>query len=241
MATTNKNEPIYSFDVEVPDGEVKASYRIQVRKPTRSMVNEAELFYAVKYSEFVKIGLLTAQQVAKRQIDMGGIFTEEQQKTYGKLQSLLFEKREMLMRLLGKDPTSLSDDEQDRKKELSADVAIIQNQLSDFEAAKNAAYEHTADALARKEVLNWLGLSLTRFGKIKPDSEEVEFSNMFKGEDHKTRLASYEELEDNQDAVLASSVTTISSVIALWYWHGITDKQVIKETIEAANAAAPKP
>lgn len=234
--TTVKKEPIYSFDVSVGEGDKKQSYRIQVKKPTRSLLNDAELFNAVKYSEFVKMGLLTVQQVAKRQIDVGGVFTEEQQKMFASLQSQLFEKNEKLSRLLiVPDP---SEEQSAQKNTLSTEIAILTNQISEFEVVRSSVYEKTADIRARNETIRWLTIALTRAAKVVEGSDELDFQPLCKGDDAKTRNASFEELEEAEDPLLLASFETAQNAVTFYYLLNVTDPVKLKEYMMNVAAAA---
>ena len=55
------------------------STKVIIKKPTRALFDEAELFYGVKLSEGIKHGLLTRPLLAKRINNDGGIFSDEEQ------------------------------------------------------------------------------------------------------------------------------------------------------------------
>ena len=99
LTTTNK-EPVYTFEAKIKEGKVAKTYKIELKRPTRSVYSEADMFYSIQINKYIKMGLLTAEQLAKKQIDAGGTFSEEQQKEYAKVQSLISEKDEMLIRLM---------------------------------------------------------------------------------------------------------------------------------------------
>ena len=64
---------------------------LAIRKPTRGLFDEAELFYGVKLSEGIKAGLLTRALLAKRFSNDGGIFSETDKEEYTKLYVSLFD------------------------------------------------------------------------------------------------------------------------------------------------------
>lgn len=226
-------EPIYSFDV-THEGKAK---RVQIRRPTRSQQVDADMYHAIKFSEYVKLGLLTVEQIAKRQIDIGGVFTEEQQKTYARLQSSMTEKQEMLFRLMQK--SDLSDDELSRKRGLAEDIAILRSQISDFEYLKTSVYDLTANVKARNDLILWYILALTQVADVKEESDKIEFLPMFKGDDHKTRVSRLEEMEDNDDQVLMESYDTLVKIVTFWFWMGVNDRGQLAQLLDQSKGGKP--
>ncbi len=58
-----KNAPVYSFDIETKNEDgTKKEFRIELKKPTRTMLADADMFYSIQLSKYIKMGLLTAEQ-----------------------------------------------------------------------------------------------------------------------------------------------------------------------------------
>ena len=224
-----KNAPVYSFDIETKNEDgTKKEFRIELKKPTRTMLADADMFYSIQLSKYIKMGLLTAEQLAKRQVDIGGTFSEEQQKHYAHLQALIAEKQEMFLRLMAQ--KELSPDEEDRKKSLYEDMSLLRSQIMDYEYIKTQVYEHTANAKARNDVILWWVLNLANCGEIIEGKETV-VAPMFVGETHETRKLKLDEMEDNENELLAESFHKMIKAVTLWYWIGISDKQKLDEML----------
>ena len=194
------------------------------------MIYDADMFHSIKINEYVKMGLLTVEQIAKKQIDLGGSFSEKQQKRYIELQTILAEKTEILTRLIAK--KDISEDEIDRKKILSTDIAILKNEISEYEYVKNQIYQHTANSKARNDVILWWVLNLTQFLEIKENESETDFVNLFEGESFETKKISLEQMEDDENQLLISIFEKLVKIITIWYWMGIQDKDDIKDLLE---------
>ena len=69
---SSKNDKGETVTVE-KDVETVVSQKVVLRKPNRSLYDEAELFYGVRLSEGIKAGLLTRALLAKRFSNDGGI------------------------------------------------------------------------------------------------------------------------------------------------------------------------
>ena len=77
-STNDKGEKV----ITEKDVEKKVEHKYILRKPTRSMYDDAELFYGVRLAEGVKAGLLNHALLAKRYNNDGGIFTDDQQEDF---------------------------------------------------------------------------------------------------------------------------------------------------------------
>lgn len=237
----NKKDPIFSFDHEVGEGDTKKTFRIQLKRPTRSMSSEADMFYSIQLNRYIKMGLLTAEQLAKRQIDIGGTFSEEQQRHYANLQALIAEKEEMFMRLMEKEVEALTPDEKERKDTLYKDLSMLRTQIMDYEYIRNQVYEHTANSKARNDVILWWVLALSESASLEKkkdadgkETEELgEFAPIFGGETHESRKLKLDEYEDAEDRLVSSIFVKMAKIVTLWYWMGISDKDRLKEAIEA--------
>jgi hypothetical protein len=75
--------------------------QVFLRKPNRSLYDEAELFYGVKLSEGIKAGLLTRALLAKRFSNDGGVLSEDEKGRYADLYLKLYESQLDIDRLNG--------------------------------------------------------------------------------------------------------------------------------------------
>ena len=74
-----------------------------IRKPTRALYDDAELFYAVKMSEGIKAGLLTKALLAKRYENDGGPLSEGEVERYGELYVDFYQRQTEYFEILDKD------------------------------------------------------------------------------------------------------------------------------------------
>lgn len=238
-----KREPIYNFSRTVKENDKDKVFEIQLRSPTRSQLNDADMFYSIRLSKYIRDGLLTSEQIQKRQIDVGGTFTEEQQRQYTKFQVLLAEKRELLMRIMAKAPDQLAEEERERKRILSEDIGILIGQIQEYEFVRNTIFEHSANAKARNDVLLWWILNLTQFAEI-VEGKEAEFKPMFTGEDFDSKKMSLEQMQDDESELLTSSFDELTRTVTIWYWMGVTDKtelsKLVKQSDSPVAETAPK-
>lgn len=242
MATlkVNKKEPIFKFDVKVEpaeEGQKAKTYSVELKRPTRSLFNEADMYYSIQLNKYIKMGLLTAEQLAKRQIDMGGTLSEDQTRDYAKVQALIAEKEEMFLRLMAQ--KELSPDEQERKGRLYDDISILRTRVMDYEFVRNQAFDHTANVKARNDVILWWVLHLAQLCEV-PEGEnakEEDMKPMFAGETLETKNLKLEEMVDNDDPLLTLVLNKLAKVVTLWYWLGITDKEQLAKLVKEEQKA----
>ena len=81
---SSKNEKGETVTIS-KDVETVTSQTVVLRKPNRSLYDEAELFYGVRLSEGIKAGLLTRALLAKRFSNDGGILSDADKNKYADL------------------------------------------------------------------------------------------------------------------------------------------------------------
>ena len=81
--------------------DVIEDVEVFLKRPTRKMFDECNLFYSVKVSEGVKNGLLTRSMINKRYQDDAGALSEEEKKHFNeKYGELLLKEKEFQVLLL---------------------------------------------------------------------------------------------------------------------------------------------
>ena len=78
----------------------KVPVQVRIKRPSRRELEDAELEYSVEMSRCVKKGILTKAMLYKKYSDTGGVWSEEDEKDYGKLY------REMVLCVIRKDKLS---------------------------------------------------------------------------------------------------------------------------------------
>ena len=221
---------------EMAEKTIKTPFHVIMKRPTRSIIQEADLFYSVQFNKYVKMGLLTAQQMAKQCLDTGGVLSESQEKHYAALQTDFMAKQEVLVRLISKGD-SLSEDEIERKARLEAEVANLQVKIGDYEYAKNTIMDHTADSKARNDVIRWWVLYLTQYSEGDENDSAV-YLDMFGGETYSARREKEEELEDNGDPLFDKCIQRLVQAATLWYWIGMDNEKDIDSALKSLNPEA---
>jgi hypothetical protein len=268
-----KKRELYSFDIQVEEEETKevikevkrknkktkkmetveetvqktivtkTPVRVFLRKPTRTQVEDGDMFYSIWLNKFIKMGLLTRAMLAKKQVDVGGTLNEDDKMNYAKLYLQLFEKQQNVIRYSAKDADTMSLDEKERLDRAISDLAVIRKQLSDFEAAQASIFDHTADVKARNKTITWFLLHLAYY--IKGEDDDANIIPLFPGTDYDEKYLSYQEADEDQEDVFVKTIDRLSTIATIWYMSGVQEqdefdtviKQMNKETDVAADLA----
>jgi hypothetical protein len=136
-----------------------------IKKPTRALFDEAELFYGVKLSEGVKAGLLTRTLLNKRYVDDGGILADRTKNAEADAYKDLYDAQNELQRLLALEEKDRPDYFTAKKEELETKITVIKNSLTELEVQKESLFDNTAETRARNKVITWWILFLSYYEK----------------------------------------------------------------------------
>lgn len=208
----------------------KTPVKIFLKKPTRSQVEDGDMFYSVWLNKFIKMGLLTRAMLAKKQLDVGGTLNEEDKLNYAKLYLKLFEKQQNVIRYSAMDADKMSNDEKERLDKAVADLSVIRKDLADFEAAQASIFDHTADVKARNKTITWFLLHLSYY--IKGDSDNDEPLPLFPGTDYEEKYDSYQELDEDQEEIFTKTIDKLSTISTIWYMSGIQEQNEFEDVLK---------
>ena len=206
---------------------VTEDVEVFLKRPTRKLYDECNLFYSVEISKGVKAGLLTRAMIAKRyKNDGGGLSREEQEDFAEKYNQLLLKEKEFQVVQMNlqeeKDLTLLE------RQKMLADIVTeseeLKVDLEKYEVAAESLYEHTAEARAARMTNMWWLFHLTYIKFINEERGGIEdYSPVFHGKDFDKKAESYEEIElgiqESEDRFKnfeASLVEKASYLLAAW-------------------------
>ena len=262
MEKTKKRE-LYSFDIEIKEetseeitkevkkkneetGEMETvketvkktvekdvPVKIFLKKPTRTQVEDGDMFYSIWLNKFIKMGLLTRAMLAKKQVDIGGTLNDDDKVNFAKLYLQLFEKQQNVIRYSAKDRDKMSNDEQERLEKAVSDLGVIRKQIADFEAAQASIFDHTADVKARNKTITWFLLHLAYF--VKGEEDDAKEQAMFPGSDYEEKYSSYQEADEEQDDIFIKSIDKLSTIATIWYMSGVQEQADFDAVLEEMN------
>ena len=234
-----KEEEVDKVETKIEDGkEIKITSKGKemigrkffIKKPTRGLFEEAELFYAVRLSEGIKAGLLTRSLLAKRYSNDGGALSDQDKEKYASFYLKLFEKQNEFQKLSIKDKSERSKEEQDYFDKLTAEIINIRTEIQDFEIAQASLFDQTAENRARNKTILWWILQLSYM--IDKDGKEA---CLFGDGAYEEKLALYDSFEDSQDEWLKSVVKKFAFYISFWYMGRASTQEEFEKLVTFEN------
>ena len=157
--------------------------KLAIKKPTRSLFDEAELFYGVRLSEGIKAGLLTRALLAKRFNNDGGVLSDEEQKEYNELYIEFFNLQSEFQKLSIKEESIRSDEEKENLKIVIAKMNDARERLQKYEMAQANLFEQTAENRARNKTIMWWVLQLSLI-----QGDDKKFKELFQDGNYEDKL-----------------------------------------------------
>lgn len=217
-------------ETEMRDSVEEVPVRVILKKPTRTQLEDGDMFYSIWLNKYIKMGLLTRAMLAKQHLDVGGSLTEEEKQRYAQLYVRLYEKQQAVQRFGLKTAEERTNDETERLSKAVEELGIIRKELTDFEAVQASMFDHTADIKARNKTITWYLLNLTNI--VEGDSDDAESAPLFSGETYDDKYESYMELDESDDPVYLASIDKLSSLTTIWYMSGVSGQEDFDRLLE---------
>jgi hypothetical protein len=186
--------------------------KLAIKKPTRSLFDEAELFYGVRLSEGIKAGLLTRALLAKRFNNDGGVLSDEEQKEYNELYIEFFNLQSEFQKLSIKEESVRSDEEKENLKTVIAKMNDARERLQKYEMAQANLFEQTAENRARNKTIMWWVLQLSLI-----QGEDKKFKELFTEGSYEEKLKKYDEIEESDMVLEKIALQKLLYLISFWY------------------------
>ena len=243
MARKNKSKYLYTFSVKKmveeekeelsknEKGETVKTVKVQktinlekisLRRPSRRMYDNAELFYGVKLSEGIKAGLLTKALLAKRYEDDGGSMSDREKTEYFETYYSLLDKENDYQRLQLNLDNLDPDEKESRLLESLYDILELRKSLRDIEESQASLFNQTAENRARNQTLMWWVLHLG-YAHGKP---------IFTGDSYEEKVLMYDDLEEEEDPFWDEVVKKLAYFVSFWYSGQATEKEDFDRALE---------
>ena len=172
-----------------------------LRRPTRGMLDDAELYFNVLVSKGIQAGLMSRALLAKRFNNDGGVVSEPEKQAYAKAYFDLERKETELMKLRSlKDQSSLSDTEKAYIEQLVKETATLRRSLQDWELAQLSLYDITAESRARTKTIIWWTVNLAYMRpENDTDTDTDTWLPIFEGETFEEKMDSYDAIEEGEE------------------------------------------
>lgn len=197
-----------------------------IKRPSRRELEEAELEYSVEMSRCVKKGILTKAMLAKKYSDTGGIFSEDEAKTYAELYKQVLDLQNEYVRL---DSADQKDAKQKKRFEaLKLELVEVKRKIVEIESNFQSFFDHTADIKAQNRLLLWYVINLTYIQDASSDKPKP----YFEGSDFEAKIEDYYEKEESNDKFYFAAIKKASTVLAFWFFNHASEPKEFDELIE---------
>ena len=187
-----------------------------LRKPSRAMSDDAELYYHSQVSKGLSAGLLSKALISKRLENDGGVFSKEEQKDYSRKHGELLVKKLELQKLV----SAADGKDEERIKTLQTEIHEIVREIQKFELETQSLYSSSAEHWARnKTVVWWLAALLYK-------SSGEGWEPYFDGKNVDERLEAWNNLDEIDDIPIDNVkfqnkvLTQAMSAVSIWYHTG---------------------
>jgi len=202
-----------------------------LRKPTRKLFDDAELFYGVELSKGIKAGLLTRALLQKRFSNDGGTMGEKEREEYGQLYSDVFDKQVELQKLSLIDKANRTPEEQARYTSCQDFIREARGRIQEFEMQQSSLFDQTAENRARNRTILWWVLYLG----YQINGEDEEETPFFGDGDYISRLELYDKMEEDDDDWAGECINKFFYYVSFWYVSKTSDPQQFKDLIKFAE------
>ena len=209
--------------------------KLGIKKPTRSLFDEAELFYGVRLSEGIKAGLLTRALLAKRFNNDGGVLSEEEQKEYNDLYNKFFNLQTDFQKLSLKQESLRSEEEKTELSKIIENMTETREMIQKYEMAQANLFEQTAENRARNKTIMWWVLQLSLI-----EGEDKKLKELFGEGSHEDKLKKYDEIEESESGLEKIALQKLLYLISFWYIGRAATQEEFTKLLDAINKDAQK-
>jgi hypothetical protein len=179
--------------------EKKVPHKFHILKPNRKLQDDASVFYSVKVSEGIKLGLVTKNYLLRKFQQEGILASEDEKKLHAENYSKAISIEVDLEKI--KQDSTLSDAEKELKIEsLSSEYKVLRQKIFDYENVQNSLFDNTAEKRASDSLSLWFILNLLYQG------EEGSETCLFGDGSFEQKLQRLAQIEDSGDDFLSNVV-----------------------------------
>ena len=179
--------------------EKKVPQRFSILKPTRKIQDDSSIFYSVKVSEAIKLGLITKAFLLKKFQKDGILASDEEKKEYTNNYS-----RAVMIEVDAekiKNDSNFSETEKELKiANINDEYKSLRQKIFDYESVQNSLFDNTAEKRAADLLNLWFVLNLLYSG------EEGSETCIFGDGNFDQRMERLNQIEDSEDKFLTEAV-----------------------------------
>ena len=179
--------------------EKKVPQRFSILKPTRKIQDDSSIFYSVKVSEAIKLGLITKAFLLRKFQKDGILASDEEKKEYTNNYS-----RAVMIEVDAekiKNDSNFSETEKELKiANINDEYKSLRQKIFDYESVQNSLFDNTAEKRAADLLNLWFVLNLLYSG------DEGSETCIFGDGNFDQRMERLNQIEDSEDKFLTEAV-----------------------------------
>ena len=200
---------------------------IGIRKPTRRLYDDGDLYHGVELSKAIKSGMLTVSLLRKRYVNDGGYMSEEEKAEYS-LNYLALQEKENELQKLRVNLDKLEEDEKQKAVEdVTIQVAELRRKMFEFETERTQLFEQTAESRARNKTIMWWVLHLAYISE-----NEGDWTPMFEGNTFEEKQDKYDEIAEDAEEHLDEACQRLAYYVSFWYTGQIKSEKDFEKAEE---------
>ena len=151
VESTRKNKKTGEETITKRKKKIKEPIQVQIKRPSRRELEEAELVYSIEMSKCIKSGILTKAMLGKKYSDTGGVFSKEDSDNYAELYKSALDLQNEYVRL--DTAKKRTEAQESRFEKVKGEIAVNRTAIIDFESNFQSLFDHTADSRAQNKIL----------------------------------------------------------------------------------------
>jgi len=196
--TTEVNEAGEEVQI-TKEVEKKVPHKFYILKPNRKIQDEASIFYSVKVSEGIKLGLVTKNYLLRKFQQDGILASEDEKKAHSENYSKAIAMEIELEKI--KQNSLFSEAEKEFKSStINVEYQILRQKIFDYENVQNSLFDNTAEKRASDSLNLWFVLNLLYQG------EEGSQTALFGDGSFEQKVQRLAQIEESGDEFLSGIV-----------------------------------
>ena len=199
----------------------KKPFAFKLKKPSRKLIEAADIFYAAKVGEYLKAGLLSKNLIAKRLENDGGDLGEASKKEFSDTITAFYKTRLEIEALEALVKEKNLDEDKEKLKIANDNLSDLKYKLTELEYRRNSIYEQSAESKALNKQVFWYILNCTYWNK---GDEKSDFVPYFEGETFDQKCDDYDLKEEKESGTEFFDALTNKLSFSISYWFNSSSK-----------------
>lgn len=230
---------IYTFDVDISNGEEKDNVKVSFSKPSHSMMEDAEFYYGQQFNRFLKSGFLSRAMMNKEFGDLGGAVSKQTQENLVESLTKMIDAQKTIEFYGGAE--ELTEEQKEKLKESTETFSVLQKQIVENDINLRNMYAQSADSKAEEALIKWIILNCSYYSEnvVKDGEKKSELFPLFEGTfaEKKDQLDLFlDDTDESQPSrkkkIALKAIPVLNKVTSIWYNGFGADQESIEQSLK---------